>query len=414
MRDRSIEPTLERLAAIQPATGGFIEAVPLTSFVVMSLAAAGRAEHEVARRGVEFLRGAAREDGSWPVDSNLSMWVTTQAVAALGAESLSGGVVHACVATMDAESHGHASREPCHPPSGEGFKETVAWILAGQHRADHVYTGAAPGGWAWTHLAGGVPDADDTAGALLALATVWDIRTVGQADRGTGNGENWTEAARAGVRWLLGLQNDDGGWPAFCRGWGKLPFDRSAADLTAHAARALAAWGPRIGGREIPLAVERALGYLTKVQEPDGSWLPLWFGNQAAPGQRNPVIGTGRVLAAYRDLIHTDDPAAERGVGYLLAAQNGDGGWGGAKGISSTMEETAIAVEGLSGWLERAEVEKACLRGSLWLVEQAAGGAIDRPSPLGLYFTTLWYGERLYPLIWTVAALGRMVERGGS
>ena len=223
-----------------------------------------------------------------------------------------------------------------------------------------------------------------------------------------------TEAARAGVRWLLGLQNDDGGWPAFCRGWGKLPFDRSAADLTAHAARALAAWGPRIGGREIPLAVERALGYLTKVQEPDGSWLPLWFGNQAAPGQRNPVIGTGRVLAAYRDLIHTDDPAAERGVGYLLAAQNGDGGWGGAKGISSTMEETAIAVEGLSGWLERAEVEKACLRGSLWLVEQAAGGAIDRPSPLGLYFTTLWYGERLYPLIWTVAALGRMVERGGS
>jgi len=28
-------------------------------------------------------------------------------------------------------------------------------------------------------------------------------------------------------RWLLGLQNSDGGVPTFCRGWGKLPFDRS-------------------------------------------------------------------------------------------------------------------------------------------------------------------------------------------
>jgi hypothetical protein len=40
------------------------------------------------------------------------------------------------------------------------------------------------------------------------------------------------------VRWLLDLQNGDGGIPTFCRGWGALPFDRSAPDLTAHALRA--------------------------------------------------------------------------------------------------------------------------------------------------------------------------------
>src|SRR6202042_2632665 len=54
--------------------------------------------------------------------------------------------------------------------------------------------------------------------------------------------EEGREAVLAGVVWLLDLQNADGGWPTFCRGWGALPFDRSAPDLTAHAIRALRAW----------------------------------------------------------------------------------------------------------------------------------------------------------------------------
>src|SRR6266436_6288752 len=44
------------------------------------------------------------------------------------------------------------------------------WLLRQQYRVEHPYTHAAPGGWAWTDLPGGVPDADDTAGAVLALA----------------------------------------------------------------------------------------------------------------------------------------------------------------------------------------------------------------------------------------------------
>ncbi len=51
------------------------------------------------------------------------------------------------------------------------------WLLDCQHRVRHPFTGADPGGWGWTDLSGAVPDADDTAGALLACqALAWRTR----------------------------------------------------------------------------------------------------------------------------------------------------------------------------------------------------------------------------------------------
>ena len=355
--------TLGLLHAIQPESGGFLEAVPLTSFVVMSLAAAGRAHDPVARCGVEFLTGLARPDGSWPIDSNLSIWLTTQAVGALAA----GGRLAA--------------------PVG---RETLRWLLAQQHRVEHPYTGSPPGGWAWTHLPGGVPDADDTSGALLALARL------GRAEA--------SQAAANGLEWLLNLQNADGGWPTFCRGWGRLPFDRSAPDLTAHALRALSAWSG--GDARVARATARAFEYLRRVQRPDGAWAPLWFGNQFSRDRRNPVYGTARVLAAYRDLGRRRSPEARRGLDYLVAAQNGDGGWGGDAGVASSVEETALAVEALSAWRHEARARSACLCGAARLAEMVRSGGLERPAPMGLYFAMLWYSEKLYPIIWTVAALG--------
>src|SRR5262249_10073409 len=81
------------------------------------------------------------------------------------------------------------------------------WLLAQQHRVEHPYTHAAPGAWAWTNLPGGVPDADDTAGAVLALKHLGPIDDETRA------------AAFAGIEWLLNTQNSDGGVPTFCRGW---------------------------------------------------------------------------------------------------------------------------------------------------------------------------------------------------
>ncbi|HEY1066847.1 MAG TPA: prenyltransferase/squalene oxidase repeat-containing protein, partial [Pirellulales bacterium] len=281
-RGAAVAPSLRKLTTIQPESGGFLEATPLTSFVVMSLASIGQVTHPVVEQGVQFLIDSVRPDGSWPIDTNLATWTTTLSLNALAAG-------------------GEAVDElPC-----------LDWVLSCQHRVEHPYTGAAPGAWAWTDLSGGVPDADDTPGALLALANVRHaaLRAKKPLD------SRWADAAGRGVRWLLQLQNDDGGWPTFCRGWGTLPFDRSGTDLTAHAIRAIHSWIGKLAGegaspkvaalaaqfdKRCQDAIERGFKYLAKTQRADGGWLPLWFGNQHHPEEENPVYGTSRVLLAYR------------------------------------------------------------------------------------------------------------------
>lgn len=358
LRKLSQAKTLRLLEAIQPASGGFLEATPLTSFVTMSLAGSGLADHPVARKGIDFLVASAREDGSWPIDTNLATWVTTLSVGAV-ADDL----------------------------TADQRRTIRGWLLRQQVKEVHPYTGAAPGGWAWTDRSGGVPDADDTPGALLALHRLRD-----------GDDPEVAAAAAAGCRWLLGLQNSDGGIPTFCRGWGRLPFDRSCPDLTAHAIRAWSAWR---GDADLDAAIARAFFYLRASQRADGSWTPLWFGNQRAPEQENPVYGTSRVLLCARlgaDPAWTQ--AAARGFAWLKNAQNPDGGFGGAPGIESTIEETALAAEALGD-------DPASERARRWLAEHTAEGTRFEPSPIGLYFAKLWYWDRLYPLIFTVAALGR-------
>ncbi len=85
VRRLAINKSLRVLEAIQPSNGGFLEAAPLTSFVALGLASTGRADHPVVRKCVEFLVQSVRPDGSWPIDTNLSTWVTTLSVNALSA-----------------------------------------------------------------------------------------------------------------------------------------------------------------------------------------------------------------------------------------------------------------------------------------------------------------------------------------
>ncbi len=56
----------------------------------------------------------------------------------------------------------------------------------------------------------------------------------------------------------------------------------------------------------------------------------------------------------------------------------------------------------LSPW--RQQSSSAALRG---LIEAVESGRFREASPIGFYFAKLWYYEKLYPLIFTVAALGR-------
>jgi squalene-hopene/tetraprenyl-beta-curcumene cyclase len=373
LRRFAINKSLRVLQAIQPSSGGYLEATPLTSFVTMGLAACGLADHPVACRAVEFLAKSVLLDGSWPIDTNLATWVTTLSINALGAagelESLD-----RCDAVCE-------------------------WLLKQQYKQRHPYTAAEPGGWAWTDLPGGVPDGDDTPGALLALRQLSDHPPPDQVRK----------AVSAAYTWLVRIQNRDWGWPTFCRGWGHLPFDRSGTDLTAHAIRAIRAWSGHLppmypaGKHYDSFLCEVGEEYLQKSQRPDGSWLPLWFGCQHAPDDENPTYGTARVLAAYRDLGMMETDPARRGIAWLVLAQNQDGGWGGAANTPSSIEETALAVEVLLGATPQAAAE----RGLMWLIERIEAGGLYDPTPIGFYFAKLWYYEKLYPIIFSVAALGR-------
>jgi squalene-hopene/tetraprenyl-beta-curcumene cyclase len=341
----------------------------------MSLAGMGDVEgaQPVAAAGVRFLLESMRPDGSWPIDTNLSTWVTTLSIDALG----------------------NADALP--PDAVDGMR---SWLLAQQSTREHPFTHAAAGAWAWTPLSGGVPDADDTSGALVALAHL------GVAD------ERARAAAARGVRWLIDLQNRNGGIPTFCRGWGTLPFDRSTPEITAHALQAWSAWAPHLeadlrvaAGR----AAARAVAFIAASQRRDGSWIPLWFGNEHAPDHHNPVYGTARVLLGLQAALVSENGTAARcrrgAIEYLCAAQSQDGGWGGAHGAPSTLEETGMVVAALSVVArDDPRVSNAAARGAAWLSTAAAGNL--EAAPIGLYFAQLWYYEELYPLVFALEGLG--------
>jgi squalene-hopene/tetraprenyl-beta-curcumene cyclase len=360
---------LKTLGRIQPESGGYLEATPLTAFVTMGLVGALSPEHPVLSRCLHFLRTSLREDGGWPIDTHLATWVTSGAVNAL------------------------AQARPVLPEGALPQEATAAlersreWLAGQQRDTVHPYTGAAPGGWGWSYLSGSVPDADDTSAAVLALAGTAEARGIAE-----------------GARWLMDLQNTDGGWPTFCRGWGQLPFDMSCADITAHALRALHAVDPTGKDRRLATCLRRGLSYLVRTQRADGSWVPLWFGSQRTADHSNPVLATSRVLMALTEL----DPGgeqAQRGLMYLLDAQSEEGGWGAEAGVPATVEETALAVSALAQWPQAAQ--EALSRGVEQLVAWVEEGSWTSAAPIGLYFASLWYSETLYPVMWTVEALAR-------
>ena len=232
-------------------------------------------------------------------------------------------------------------------------------------------------------------------------------------------------SAMHGVKWLIDLQNKDGGIPTFCRGWGKLPFDQSTPDLTAHALRAWSVWKNEMPDNlqmKIVQSTTRALRFLLQNQMKDGSWVPLWFGNQSAPDQHNPVYGTSRVLRVDEEIIEGQFmqlrwiDARRRGLDWMVSVQNQDGGWGGDRSTPSSIEETALAIDALAHCLLAGtsdpdqKISQAVDRGYQWLVKHTVGGTTFDPSPMGLYFAKLWYKEDLYPVVFTLAAIGQVHE----
>ena len=193
------------------------------------------------------------------------------------------------------------SSESCGPGGAAGISERcVEWLLKTQHTdAEHVDR-CAGRRLGRERSPGAEPNTIATAGALAALAhacsSAWRCNWRRRIER----------AASLGVAWLLEMQNEDGGWPTYCRDDDAQPFDGSGVDPTAQAVRALARWqrlwkASRRDSRSVPSAVVvrigpailRALQYLESQQRDDGSFVPLWFGNEHQSDDREPCHGDG-------------------------------------------------------------------------------------------------------------------------
>lgn len=362
IRELFIKKSLQILEELQPENGGFLEAAPLTAFVAMCMSAAGFRDHITTQRGVGFLINNVREDGAWPIDTDLACWVTALSVRALGNDITDKQVL------------------------AEKIKQNVFVYK-------HPFTGAKEGGWAWTDLSGAVPDADDTSGSLVALHFLLD-------------GVYCQEIGK-GVEWLLALQNADGGMPTFCKGWGKLPFDRSSPDISAHSILAFQLWLnvlPCELREKCRSSMLQMLKWMKKIQATDGSWTPLWFGDQDAKDERSPVYATAMTVEYLAD---SEEPMAREmalsGLNYILSTQNADGGWGGAKDVSSKITLTARALSALASY---SQIETEPMKRAFdFLYQKYQTGKLYQREPIGLYFSRLWYSEELYNITFVLNAL---------
>ena len=103
----------------------------------------------------------------------------------------------------------------------------------------------------------------------------------------------------------------------------------------------------------------------------------------------------------------------------MAAAQNPDGGWGGLDATQelapqanvSSVEETAVATEALLSAEIEGPWQRVAEEGTAWLVRAVESGRHRETSPIGFYFARLWYYERLYPLVFSVSALGQARRR---
>lgn len=360
IRDFFIKKCLSKLKSIQPSNGGFLEAVPLTGFTAMALSIAGVEDQGIVKQAEGFLIKSVRKDGSSPIDTNLSLWLTSLSlVAVAGADT-----------KIDKTSVG-------------------SWLCEQQTKTIDPYAGGQAGAWPWTPLPGGVPDSDDTSAALIALLNTGCERT---------------DIIDKGIEWLLDIQNKDGGVPTFCRGWGQLPFDQSCSDITAHAIRVFNIYqkkNPNKKAQKIGLFRKKALVYLESMQRGDGSWVPLWFGSQAHTQKENPVYGTSKVLLALDNECSIVKGMKQKGFDYLLNVQAENGSFGGFKNAPSSIEETALALKALSESLEH---QVAANKAMNWLMANTNNGKEFKATPIGLYFASLWYSEKLYPLIFSLDA----------
>ncbi|MFF2500435.1 squalene--hopene cyclase [Peribacillus sp. NPDC058075] len=216
----------------------------------------------------------------------------------------------------------YALQESGVPYSSNTVQKANRYILSRQHvkYGDWVIhePDLLPGGWGFEDMNTIHPDIDDTTAALRAIRTLAIERV------------DCRQAWDRGIKWLISMQNNDGGWAAFEKNVNKkilnlLPIeggkdlltDPSTVDLTG---RTLEFFGNYTHLDFHHPMVKRGIRWLLKNQESDGSWVGRWgvyiYGTWAAV--------TGMIAVG----ISPNHPAIQKAVNWLKAIQNQDGGWG--------------------------------------------------------------------------------------
>lgn len=204
----------------------------------------------------------------------------------------------------------------------------VRWLLDREirRRGDWAQrVDVEPAGWCFEYHNAFYPDIDDTIMVMMALTEALNRADV-RRELGSSNVPAACERAR---RWVLAMQNCDGGWGAFDRDndatWlCHVPFadhnamiDPSTPDITARVLESLAITGMSLDDPPI----QKAIQYLRRTQESDGSWFGRWGVNH--------IYGTWQVLVGLRAFgVDVDDVTIQKGADWLEAHQHASGGWG--------------------------------------------------------------------------------------
>lgn len=281
----------------QDPSGDWGGIYPAMQYSLMALYALGHSlDHPAVRKGLQALIRFQRtqEIGFMQEPCSSPVWDTAWSLLAL--------------------SHGGEDL------SEERFQPYFDWLLSNQIFQEGDWSVANKtgfgGGWAFQFYNNWYPDTDDTAVVIMSLL---------HHPKPT---PKMISAIRIGVRWLLTMQNPDGGWSAFEKGVDeayvdKIPFndmenwrDPSTADVTG---RCLQMMGELKLDKDFA-CVRKAIQFLLKCQEQDGSWFGRWGVNY--------IYGTWSVVMGLRHYLPPEDPPLEKAYDWILSVQQPDGGWG--------------------------------------------------------------------------------------
>jgi len=312
----------------------------------------------------------------------------------------------------------HALMEARNERESPAMQKAADWLLEREIKVKGDWSwqapNLAPGGWAFQYRNDHYPDVDDTAVVALALDRMNDPRAQGALKR--------SEA------WILGMQSKNGGWGSFDINNDKyylnhIPFadhgallDPPSADVSGRCLAMLA----QLGHKKDHPAVARAIAYLKREQEADGSWFGRWGTNY--------VYGTWSVLTALNAVGEDpQQPYIQKAVEWLRSRQLADGGWG-EDGATYWQERRAMAKEstpsqtawGLLALMAAGEIDDpAVARGVDYLVKAPREGlrwkeewytAVGFPR----VFYLRYHGYAAYFPLWALARYRNLKRRNAA